>query len=476
VLFVEYAFLFFLLMVLVGRWALPVRATGPFLLSVSILFYMAAGPAFVLLLLGLALWSFLVGLWLEGADRPRWLAAIGIALGLAPLAVFKYTAFIAAQAAWLLGSLGLHPPSVLSTAVPLGLSFYTFQALSYILDVYRGRPAEHSFLLYACYATYFPHLVAGPIVRADELLPQLRTPAAFDADRFASGLGLLLQGFVKKCVFADRLSAFADPIFQAPAGRPGLELWLAAFAYAGQIYCDFSGYTDIARGAAAMLGVHLPENFRLPYLARSPREFWQRWHITLSTWLRDYLYIPLGGRRHGPVRGGLNALVTMALGGLWHGAHWHFVAWGAWNGLLLVAHRAIAALVPDRIRRHSAWGALGFIATLLGVVLGWVLFRAPDLSAAGVFFDGLFQSGLPAAPLEPLCLLGLLALGHALGLSGRFGATLRTLLGATGEARTFRAASETLAGALLRGAAFAVMLAAIYFFGAVTAPFIYFEF
>jgi alginate O-acetyltransferase complex protein AlgI len=469
VLFASFTFLFFLPLVLAGRWLLPGRAVRPFLLVASYAFYAVWGPWYALLLAGATGFAYLLGRGMQRRPaRAGALLAVGVSGCLGTLAAFKYAGFLATQA-WHLGRLcGLDQPQpALDIVLPVGISFYLFQLLSYLVDVKRGRQAEACPLHFALYVAFFPHLVAGPIVRADELLPQLHAPPAFDGERFQRGMLRLLQGLVKKAVLADGLAAWVDPVFADPARASGLGLWTAVVGYAAQIYCDFAGYTDIALGAGQLLGFELPENFRLPYLATSPADFWRRWHLTLSRWLRDYLYIPLGGNRGGAARTRLNLMLTMLLGGLWHGAAWRFVVWGGFHGALLVLHRAWRALFPagsrvDAWRGRWAYRALSGLLCFAAVTCGWVIFRARDLPTAWSVLGGLVSPAphlaTPAALWRAWALLAAVALGHALG-----------------PWRVLERASGWLP-APARGLLWALMLSLLWLFASAAAPFIYFQF
>ena len=299
---------------------------------------------------------------------------VSLAVNLGVLGFFKYFNFFIDSARPLLESIGLSGET-LSIILPVGISFYTFQTLSYTIDVYRGvlKPANH-FLDFALFVAFFPQLVAGPIVRARELLPQLAAVPAWSKRRCYGGAQQMLRGAVKKVLLADRLGEVVDVVFAGPDLYSGVTVWIAVLAYAGQIYYDFSGYSDIAIGAAKMLGYRFPVNFRHPYLATSMAEFWHHWHMTLSRWLRDYLYISLGGNRGGMLNTYRNLLLTMTLGGLWHGAAWTFVLWGIWHGMALAVERYfkdVSALRPGRI--------VGWTMTFCVVLIGWVLFRSGDL-------------------------------------------------------------------------------------------------
>jgi alginate O-acetyltransferase complex protein AlgI len=381
---------------------------------------MSWNPWFILLIIGSTSVDYFVALRLPRVESLRgrkWLVALSVTVNLGILAYFKYIALILDTTRELTHWLGWEAPIPLVKAfLPLGISFYTFEAISYVVDVYRGRtqPVRNP-LNYALYILFFPHLVAGPIVRPYEFLPQIDRPKRFDWPRFQAGAQLFLLGLFKKSVIADNVALAVDPVFAEPGTFGSGALWLAVLGYAVQIYCDFSGYTDMALGLAQTLGFKLPNNFNAPYLATSPSDFWKRWHISLSRWLRDYLYIPLGGNRKGPVRTMVNLFITMLLGGLWHGANWTFVAWGAYHGLLL----AIQRLLPKSLE-HPAFRPVGMLVTFLAVCVGWVLFRAQSFADAVTILHGMVipTSGYELAgdggALVVVCLTVTL-IGQALG-------------------------------------------------------------
>jgi len=392
-------------------------------------------------------------------DPRKLLLCLSLVANLALLGVFKYFDFFAASAQSLLHSFGVeaHLPT-LEVLLPIGISFYTFQTMSYVIDVYRGLPAERNFIDFANFVIFFPQLVAGPIVRAGDLLPQLKSRHEGTGDDFAAGTMLIIRGLLKKVVLADNLSVFVDRVFFEPGEYASISCWFATYAYAFQIYLDFSGYTDIALGTARLFGVRLMENFNLPYVAVGPSDFWRRWHISLSTWIRDYLYIPLGGSRHGPGRTALALTLTMALGGLWHGARWNFVLWGLSHGVLLAGERLLR-LVPSRdtimaphIRLVRA------LVTFHLVCLGWVLFRAPSVELAGAMFGRLFvwQDGLVVGRRFAVIVL-FCALLHA-------GAFLWPKL------------SEYRLGPVFQGALAAAAAYAMIVMAPGTVPFVYFQF
>jgi alginate O-acetyltransferase complex protein AlgI len=390
--FTGYAFiLFFFGIVLPARWLLPSRATQSVLLVASVVFYLSWGWKLAILLAALTLFTYGAGHLLRTrSERRKTILAGSIVVILGTLATFKYAAFFASFVP------GLH---VAQLPLPLGISFYVFEMVSYVVDVYRGDPGAKSLPEFALYVSYFPHLIAGPIVRASELLPQLREEKKFDSARVSEGMFIMLTGFVKKMVIADNLAIFADAVFKKPDSYNSIELAAGVVAYTGQIFCDFSGYTDIARGGSQMLGFDLPENFDYPYLSRSITEFWRRWHMTLSRWLRDYLYIPLGGNRGSELATYRNLFITMTLGGLWHGARVTFVIWGAYHGILLAIHKLFTGATRSpgwkSAREHVAYQAVALLGTLVLVMIGWVFFRAQTFGDAIAIFKRIYVATPP---------------------------------------------------------------------------------
>lgn len=356
--------------------------------------------------------AFFFGKRIASADgvgaRRVWLAwAVG--LNLAVLATFKYLDFFASSLSQLFDAIGFHiDPLTLGIVLPIGISFYTFQAIGYVVDVYYGRlEPSRDLMEFALFIAFFPHLVAGPIQRTTVLLEQIRRPRTISPAQIHSAAFLILWGYFKKVVIADQCGVAADRIFGNYNEYGGLDLVVGVVAFAIQIYGDFSGYTDIARGISKLMGFELMLNFRLPYLASSPREFWRRWHISLSTWLRDYLYIPLGGDRGGRIRTCRNLFLTMLLGGLWHGAAWNFVAWGAYHGLLLVGLRFFRGATPGRgsERPASAWGGtFAVLGTLAATLLGWMIFRADSPQQFAYFLLHIFDLGTPVSDTYRLLL------------------------------------------------------------------------
>ncbi|MGH2848129.1 MAG: MBOAT family O-acyltransferase [Thermoleophilaceae bacterium] len=375
----------FFLVVFVLSWALMPhpRAWRPFILVASYVFYGWVDWRWVLLLVASSLVNTFAAQVIARSPsrRTRKRALVGaIAFDLGLLCVFKYLGFFVSEMDAALDSIALGSPlPLVQIVLPIAISFFTFQAITYVADVYRGETKAASLGDVAILQAFFPHLVAGPIVRANELLPQLRTPRNPREVLAGPGLFLIAGGLVKKTVIADELArGVVDPVFNDPGAHSGLEVLLAIYAFAAQIYCDFSGYTDMAIGLALLLGYQLPQNFNRPYLARSLQEFWRRWHMTLSRWLRDYLYIPLGGNRDGPRRTYRNLMLTMLLGGLWHGAAWTFLIWGGIHGGAMCAER----WARERFEGFRMPGWAAWLITFHVVCLAWVFFRSPDLSTA----------------------------------------------------------------------------------------------
>ncbi len=326
--------------------------------------------------------------------------ALSVGVNLTILGFFKYFNFMASSVTQVLDywQLSVHP-WVLEIVLPVGISFYTFQSMSYTIDVYRRKmpPAKH-LLDYALFVSFFPQLVAGPIERASHLLPQILKPRTLVLTQFYEGSYLIGWGLFKKVFVADNLAKFVDPVFQSAGPYDGLTVLFALYAFAFQIYCDFSGYSDIARGIGKCMGFDIMINFRLPYFSSNPSEFWQRWHISFSQWLRDYLYIPLGGNRFGKLMTFRNLLITMLLGGLWHGARWNFVLWGAYHGFLLILYRLLEGIKPkSAITSTAGWRGFQIILFFHLTCFGWLLFRAAGLEQIGLMLQALAHLSIPSA-------------------------------------------------------------------------------
>jgi len=401
-LFPTVQFAIFFPIVLTISWGLMSRPPlwKPFIIVASYIFYASASWRFCFLLAGVTLGNQTAAVLLrrtEDERRRRLIVGTAVALDLGVLGVFKYYSFFVQQLADVLGHAGLGVPLPLITiALPVGISFYTFQAISYVVDVKRRLVEPASLLDAAVYLSFFPHLVAGPIVRAREFLPQLARPRNPNRVAVGSGIALIALGVVEKVVIADYLArTVVEPVFAVPQAYTGPNVLLAAYGYAAQIYCDFSGYTNIAIGLALLMGYVFPQNFRSPYRATGFRDFWRRWHMTLSRFLRDFLYIPLGGNRGGRLATYRNLMITMILGGLWHGAAWTFVLWGAFQGAGLVTEHALHG-------RISAPAWLKWFVTFHLIVFGWILFRSESLHLAGVFLSRLLTLGAPTLWTAPV--------------------------------------------------------------------------
>ena len=399
---VEY-FVFFGVVALL-HFLLPQRWRWVLLLVASYAFYMSWNPAYIVLIGGSTLVDYCVALRLEktqAQSRRRALLLCSLVANLGLLFTFKYWNFfqdsIVKAASWLGFAV---EPSLLHVLLPVGISFYTFQTLSYTIDVYRGNiTAERHLGRFALFVSFFPQLVAGPIERASRFLPQIELEKRFDRERVFSGLQLLMWGLFKKVVIADRLAIYVDQVYGNVGSHDATAYLLATYAFAFQIYCDFSGYTDMALGSAKVLGFDLMKNFKRPYFATSIQEFWRRWHISLSTWLRDYLYISIGGNRKGLPRTYANLLITMLIGGLWHGAAWNFVVWGAVHGLLLSGSRYT---LPWRDSLYANFHVPGWLRDGLRMLItfhlvcfAWVFFRAASTADAFQILSGLGGSWGP---------------------------------------------------------------------------------
>jgi alginate O-acetyltransferase complex protein AlgI len=393
-------FLFFFPCVAVLLYVTPPQLRWVTLLLASMLCYASWDYRYLVIIFAIATVAYVYGHACRHlAGKPaRWALASAIVLILLPLIFFKYANFILDNLAPAFSVFGAPSPGRISSLIlPLGISFYTFQLLSYCLDIHAGRyQPNESFGKLLLYPMYFPHQIAGPIMRPAQLMPQFEAPPMPSYETMISGLRLFLWGLFKKVFVADRLAVFVDAVYAAPERYRGLGCVLAFYFFAFQIYCDFSGYTDMALGASRILGIELCENFRRPYFAASLREFWTRWHISLSTWMRDYLYIPLGGNRLGPGRWVAAILAVFALSGLWHGASWTFVLWGLYHGVLLVIERATQWLL--RLRAPAALQSpIGRIAAIIATFhltgIGWILFRAPNLPTATAMLTNLTRAG-----------------------------------------------------------------------------------
>jgi alginate O-acetyltransferase complex protein AlgI len=397
-LFNSLTFVVFFAVVVTAYWSIRSwQARKNLLVVASYIFYGAWNPPFAALLFSTTAMDFWLGARIASAkgrhSRRVWLVA-SVSMNLTMLGFFKYGNFLLENFKWLLAQVGIaYQPPHLDILLPVGISFYTFHSLSYTLDIYRGvlQPTK-SLRDFVLAVSFFPQLVAGPIVRAGDFLPQLVTPPGLRVGQFMWGLLLMTLGLFEKVVLADTmLSGAADRVFGYGGPLVALDSWMGVIAFAGQIFFDFAGYSSCAIGAALCLGFHLKDNFRFPYAAIGFSDFWRRWHISLSTFLRDYLYIPLGGNRVGWTRAAINLVIVMFLGGLWHGAAWTFVVWGLLHGSYLVIEHASRALFGKHAwaQTSAAKVFLGFV-TFFAVCVAWVFFRAPNFTVAARMLGGMF--------------------------------------------------------------------------------------
>jgi alginate O-acetyltransferase complex protein AlgI len=378
-------YIVFLVVVLGIYWSLGQRLQNLFLIPASLFFYGFVHPWFILPFLATTLIDYCVALGIEAfRSRGKLLVTVSVVCNLGLLSVFKYFNFFTGNISALLSALHLHIPlPVLHVVLPAGISFYTFQSIGYVVDVYRGQiPACRSLRDYALFVAFFPQLVAGPIQRAGSLIAQIQRPRSLTPSAACDALFLLMWGFFKKVVIADNVAITANKVFALRDPSFPI-LWAGVLAFCIQIYADFSAYTDIARATARLFGIELSPNFNHPYLAQSPSDFWRRWHISLSSWIRDYIYIPIGGSRVSEGRLMLNLLIVFLLTGLWHGASWNFVLWGLYYAVLTILYHAAGKIVPVRIQgmRGTAAGRILLMFALTN--LGWLIFREQELAQLG---------------------------------------------------------------------------------------------
>jgi alginate O-acetyltransferase complex protein AlgI len=414
-------FLIYLPLVVTTYYHLSQRQRQWFILLASYSFYWVWSFKYSALLLVTTAVDYSVARWIDRSQDPVWrrrILWVSMLSNLALLAVFKYANFLSGSLAEVLG---YRPWPELDLVLPLGISFYTFMSMAYVIDVYRRElPATRDFLNFALFISYFPHLVAGPILRARELLPQLAARQPLDWTNIRRGLALILWGMLVKVYIADAVAHTATEVYGGSDRASGFGLLMATYGFAVQIYCDFAGYSDIAIGSALLLGVRLPENFRQPYLSCSISEFWRRWHISLSSWLRDYLYIPLGGNRRGRFRTYANLMITMLLGGLWHGAGWHWVVWGGIQGVVMSIERLLG--IREEHPRNPVIRAARWLITLHIVCLSWVFFRSSGIDHAWQVLTriGSWAPGEYYGGLKPVGYLILVLLLDRLGLRRRW--------------------------------------------------------
>jgi D-alanyl-lipoteichoic acid acyltransferase DltB (MBOAT superfamily) len=400
-LFNSLQFLIFFPVVTVLFFLLPHRWRWLHLLIASCVFYTAFIPVYILVLFATIIIDYIAGIYIEkaqGKQRKKYLI-ISIISNVGVLAIFKYYNFFIENVNTLLSGFTMvdDPLPYLSIILPIGLSFHTFQAMSYTIEVYRGnQKAEKHFGIYALYVMFYPQLVAGPIERPQNMLHQFHERKYFSYDNLIEGMKLITWGLFKKVVIADRLSLLVNEVYNNPSEYQGLTFVVATIFFAFQIYCDFSGYSSIALGSAKVMGFTLMQNFNMPYLATSVREFWQRWHISLSTWFRDYLYIPLGGSKVGKWRWYYNLFITFLVSGIWHGANWTYIIWGGLHGLYIISEQILVS-IPIRLNKIFEWMPMAMIAVLkrfwvfVLVSFAWIFFRANSLHDATVIINSILD-------------------------------------------------------------------------------------
>ncbi len=438
------------------------------LLIGSLVFYSMWIPVYVALFVGVLAVSYSLLRLMVRSERPRFWLIASVAFSLIVLGFFKYAAFFVTSFIPVLNLAGLPAPGVPEILLPLGISFFTFQIIALTVDLYRGRvESVESFSEYALFISFFPQLIAGPIVRGWQLLPQIREGGRVTRERTRQGVWLIALGLAKKVLVADLLLApYVNRVFTEPGFNTAPEHLIAVYSFAFQIYFDFSGYTDMARGLAKILGLELPLNFREPYLSRNPAEFWRRWHITLSQWLRDYLYIPLGGNRAGSLRTRRNLFFTMLLGGLWHGAAWNFVIWGGLHGILLILHRCLPGSRRGDEGEGLRWADVPRILLFFHVVcFAWIFFRAENFVEAVDFITRITTGTYHEFwPWFQVIVVLVCMLFHVLERFARlrFSAILVAL--------------DSRWGGALEGAVLGFVVGLLALFGAVGGEFIYFQF
>ena len=480
-LFNSFEFAIFFPIVWLLYWVSPFRLQNLLLLAASYIFYSFWDWRFLSLILLSTTVDYCAGLKIEKASREpsataltrkkAWLIA-SLCINLSILGFFKYFNFFIESMRTLLAWTGLNVELLrIDIILPVGISFYTFKTMSYTIDIYRGDMcATRNFSDFALYLSYFPQLLAGPIDRAKNLLPAISHKRTFDKGQITDGLRLILVGLFKKVYVADNLAPYVDQIFNNP-DPSGAQVMAGMYGFAIQIYCDFSGYSDIARGCSKCLGIELMLNFNYPYIAVNPSDFWKRWHISLSSWLRDYLYIPFGGNRHGMVKTYRNLGLTMLIGGLWHGAAWNFVIWGAWHGMLLTGHRLAQGLLDcsDVFKRTvPEWVRRGWKIVLMFqfVCLGWVIFRCSSMNQILIMFSNLFRWHEPIGAAPEELFMPLL----------KFGLPLFVFEYVHHQVEKFDWRRVPLSREITRCAMYSAIFYMIAFYGASAQSFIYFQF
>lgn len=413
-------FLIFFIIVTLGYWSLGWKGRWRLLLFASCYFYMVFKPIYILILFFTIIIDYLAGIWIEqskGSNR-KLLLILSLISNIGILAIFKYFNFFNTNLSQFLGIFEIkNPVPYLEILLPIGLSFHTFQAMSYTIEVYRGnQKAERHFGIYALYVMFYPQLVAGPIERPQNVIHQFYEKHQFNWEKTKSGLMMMAWGLFKKVVIADRLAMIVDSAYNNPSEKNGLSLLIATFFYTFQIYCDFSGYSEIALGAARVMGFELMENFKSPYFSKSISEFWRRWHISLSTWFRDYLYIPLGGNRVAEWRRYVNQFIVFMVSGLWHGAQWTFVIWGSLHGFYLIVAALRNKYFPKLTLPDNTLGkSINLATTFTLVMLAWVFFRAKNTRDAFLILRKIALFSINDSVIFPLNKLEIL---FSLGLIG----------------------------------------------------------
>lgn len=409
--------LFFIVLAVFLRIYKSTESRINILLVSSYIFYGAWNVTFLLLIFASSLWGWYLGLLMSRTESRRMkklYLLVSLVLSLGTLSYFKYANFFVDS---VFGVFGVDRDHTFDILLPVGISFFTFQTMSYTIDLYRNNiEVCYSLKKFMLFVAFFPQLVAGPIVRASDFLPQLAKNIQFNSRDILIGAQIFLGGAIQKVLFADNLSQFVDPVFENPSVYDTTTLWVALLSYSLQIFCDFCGYSLMAIGIAKMLGFHLPQNFNMPYISMSITEFWRRWHISLSSWLRDYLYISLGGNRKGKLFTYRNLMITMLLGGLWHGASWNFVLWGGGHGLALAVHKVWQeyGVIKASIKELKVYKLLSWAVTLLVVMLLWVPFRSSSYEHTTNFMSGLFTltDGITWISAKSILLIALAFIWH----------------------------------------------------------------
>ena len=400
-------FIIFFVVTITLYYIVPKNMQWKLVLAASLIFYMSWRPELIFLLLGVILINYIGGIAIESAEdgkTKKYRLALALALDFGILAVFKYLMFISNTFGWLYELLGRdYPIKGFGIVLPAGISFYTFQAAGYLIDIYRGNyKSEKSFFRFAAFMSFFPQIIAGPIERGNLMLNQLFTPKKINAYNISMGIKIMLWGYFKKVVIADRLNVLVNTVYGAPAEYEGLALIIATLCFTVQIYCDFSGYSDIARGCAGTMGIELINNFDRPYFSKSIREFWRRWHISLSSWFKDYLYIPLGGNRVSIPRQWLNYMITFMVSGLWHGASWTFVVWGALHGFYQIIGNIKYRIFGKQKFKFFLTDFISMLITFALIAFAWIFFKANNISDGIYIVSHLLDNISAAADVQYL--------------------------------------------------------------------------